>query len=632
MANAVEIVIKALDSTRGGFSSALKNVQGFSKAASAMGGLAVAAGAAVGTAFFAAAKSFADSADELGKMSEKTGIATETLSKLKFVADENNLSWEQMQKAFRGASIEASKSNQTFEQLLTGTADKFAGLADGAGKAAEAQRLFGKGGADLIPILNLGSDGLKKAIKDAESFTTVIDSKTAAAADQFGDNIGRIGSSLKSAFNDTIKDALPYLLSLSESILKFVKNATDAIKSSHVLSGVIEFIGKVSATTGESLLLLQAAFVGVADVATSVFIGSLDDVADATEGMESKVQESASRIKKIWTEGLKLPDVQNKGALGEVENPLDIEKWNKAYLKLSTIQWEGSMRAKQLINEEHDKRIESIKDLQVSEEAKNRFTLESARVTSEQKVKLQEMGIFQLQDIEVAKNEGDLKRLQTLLVEEEAINLARLENNRALADMYVQDWREASESIKVQLKKVDNASFDGAVRGLSTSLKGLVDGTMKWGEAWKNLANTILSSVLDAITQMIAKLLVIQGLKAVLGGGLFTRLFGFQQGGLVPNSKGFAEGGYTGAGLTNRVAGVVHAGEYVIPANVVNSFGVPLFDSIRNGILPYMGDQQQQQDSGPSIIEVHLDGEVLGRGIGRLSRDGRMVLSASAIA
>lgn len=632
MANAVEIVIKALDSTRGGFSSALKNVQGFSKAASAMGGLAVAAGAAVGTAFFAAAKSFADSADELGKMSEKTGIATETLSKLKFVADENNLSWEQMQKAFRGASIEASKSNQTFEQLLTGTADKFAGLADGAGKAAEAQRLFGKGGADLIPILNLGSDGLKKAIKDAESFTTVIDSKTAAAADQFGDNIGRIGSSLKSAFNDTIKDALPYLLSLSESILKFVKNATDAIKSSHVLSGVIEFIGKVAATTGESLLLLQAAFVGVADVATSVFIGSLDDVADATEGMESKVQESASRIKKIWTEGLKLPDVQNKGALGEVENPLDIEKWNKAYLKLSTIQWEGSMRAKQLINEEHDKRIESIKDLQVSEEAKNRFTLESARVTSEQKVKLQEMGIFQLQDIEVAKNEGDLKRLQTLLVEEEAINLARLENNRALADMYVQDWREASESIKVQLKKVDNASFDGAVRGLSTSLKGLVDGTMKWGEAWKNLANTILSSVLDAITQMIAKLLVIQGLKAVLGGGLFTRLFGFQQGGLVPNSKGFAEGGYTGAGLTNRVAGVVHAGEYVIPANVVNSFGVPLFDSIRNGILPYMGDQQQQQDSGPSIIEVHLDGEVLGRGIGRLSRDGRMVLSASAIA
>jgi len=632
MANAVEIVIKALDSTKGGFASALKNVQGFSKAAGALGGLAVAAGAAVGTAFAAAAKSFADNADELGKMSEKTGIATETLSKLKFVAEENNLSWEQMQKAFRGAAIEASKSNQTFEQLLTGTADRFAGLADGAGKAAEAQRLFGKAGADLIPILNLGSDGLKKAIKEAEDFTTVIDKKTAAAADQFGDNVSRIGLSLKSAFNDTIKDALPYLLSLSESILSFVKNATDAVKSSKILSGVIEFIGKVAASTGESLLLLQAAFVGVADVATSLFIGSLDDVANATEGLEAKVQESAERIKKIWTEGLKLPEVQNKGALGEVENPIDVEKFNKSYYEMMRTVEDGSLRVLRQVSNEHEKRVDSIKDLQIAEQAKIDFIKQSYAIAEQERLRLQESGILALVDMEQSKADGDIARLNRVFTEEGAINAARLENNRALADMYVQDWREASESIKVQLKKVDNASFDGAVRGLSTSLKGLVDGTMKWGEAWKNLANTILTSVLDAITQMIAKLLVIQGLKAVLGGGLFTRLFGFQQGGLVPNSKGFADGGYTGAGLTNRVAGVVHAGEYVIPANVVSSFGVPLFDSIRNGILPYMGGQQQAQESGPSIIEVHLDGEVLGRGIGRLSRDGRMVLSASSIA
>jgi lambda family phage tail tape measure protein len=36
----------------------------------------------------------------------------------------------------------------------------------------------------------------------------------------------------------------------------------------------------------------------------------------------------------------------------------------------------------------------------------------------------------------------------------------------------------------------------------------------------------------------------------------------------------FSEGGYTGDGGKYDVAGVVHRGEYVVPANVVNSIGV----------------------------------------------------------
>lgn len=329
------------------------------------------------------------------------------------------------------------------------------------------------------------------------------------------------------------------------------------------------------------------------------------------------------------------PRINKSGAITDEYDQKHAQSLIKA-MELERQMQESQLKGAASISAKYDEsyrsRVEQISQLTLTEEEQWGL-IEKANQEHEAKLtEAHSQGEFAREEIDRAYQLGDVSRLQELLTSEDAINLARLENNRELAALYVQDWREASESIKVQLKKVDNASFDGAVRGLSTSLKGLVDGTMKWGEAWKNLANTILTSVLDAITQMIAKLLVIQGLKAVLGGGLFTRLFGFQQGGLVPNSKGFAEGGYTGAGLTNRVAGVVHAGEYVIPANVVNSFGVPLFDSIRNGILPYMGGQQQQQDSGPSIIEVHLDGEVLGRGIGRLSRDGRMVLSASAIA
>jgi len=40
---------------------------------------------------------------------------------------------------------------------------------------------------------------------------------------------------------------------------------------------------------------------------------------------------------------------------------------------------------------------------------------------------------------------------------------------------------------------------------------------------------------------------------------------------LSGKGKGFSEGGYTGSGGKYEPAGVVHRGEYVVPANVVNS-------------------------------------------------------------
>lgn len=48
---------------------------------------------------------------------------------------------------------------------------------------------------------------------------------------------------------------------------------------------------------------------------------------------------------------------------------------------------------------------------------------------------------------------------------------------------------------------------------------------------------------------------------------------------------GFAEGGYTGDGHPSQVAGIVHAGEYVIPANRVNSSTMPLLHALRSGAL-----------------------------------------------
>lgn len=58
---------------------------------------------------------------------------------------------------------------------------------------------------------------------------------------------------------------------------------------------------------------------------------------------------------------------------------------------------------------------------------------------------------------------------------------------------------------------------------------------------------------------------------------------------------GFAEGGYTGPGGKYQVAGVVHAGEYVIKAAQVRRYGIALFDALNQGRYPL-----------PAIRQVHV--------------------------
>jgi hypothetical protein len=112
-----------------------------------------------------------------------------------------------------------------------------------------------------------------------------------------------------------------------------------------------------------------------------------------------------------------------------------------------------------------------------------------------------------------------------------------------------------------------------------------------------------LSNVFDNIKNSIQKFTdklkglatgVAGGLKSALGsilstiGGFLTGLLGgIGGGGGLPSSDlpnfSFAEGGYTGDGAKYQPAGVVHAGEYVIPAQRVSQFGAGFFEAIRQG-------------------------------------------------
>lgn len=214
----IEIVrLTAKDATGGAFASINKSLAGLQSSAMGVKSALAAVGAiGVGGAFIALAKSTIDAADNLNKLSQRVGVSVENLSKLQYAAKLSDLSTDQLGDGLRrlavnlqaagrgsGEAIEAFRAlgfsqrellNPSPDQALNRLAESFAGIQDGAGKTALAVQIFGRSGADLIPLLNQGSAGLKAMGDEATRLGLVVSSQAARAAEEFNDNLTRLSA------------------------------------------------------------------------------------------------------------------------------------------------------------------------------------------------------------------------------------------------------------------------------------------------------------------------------------------------------------------------------------------------------------------------------------------------------
>lgn len=196
-----------------------------------------------------------DFADSLNKLSQKTGItadglyslsAAAKLSDVDFASLEGSLS--KFSKGIGEASMGTGKAKDAFERLgvsiknqdgtlkdsfslLTELSDQFKNMPDGAMKATTAMELFGKSGADMIPLLNSGSEALKE-------FSGIMNNDTSKAAEEFNDSLTKVGLSTNAFFTQIIKDLSPTIKDLTknfnelaESVNKYTINMDVAKRS-----------------------------------------------------------------------------------------------------------------------------------------------------------------------------------------------------------------------------------------------------------------------------------------------------------------------------------------------------------------------------------------------------------------
>ncbi|MCT2983700.1 phage tail tape measure protein [Propionibacterium freudenreichii] len=145
-----------------------------------------------------AVNSFKDAAGAAMGLARNLGTTTEDASRLSFAAKMSGVNTDTFANSMKlleknigdvsgksgaaagvlssmGVSVrDASGNMRPMAQLLPDIAEKFKGMPDGADKTATAIKIFGRSGADMVPMLNKGKDGMADLMSQSDKFGATI--------------------------------------------------------------------------------------------------------------------------------------------------------------------------------------------------------------------------------------------------------------------------------------------------------------------------------------------------------------------------------------------------------------------------------------------------------------------------
>lgn len=321
--NRAQILISAVDQTKTAFDSIKRGLGGLTDTAKSVNGVLANLGVGVSLAGIGAMiKSSIDSADALDEMAQRTGIAVESLSLLVPAAELSAVSTEKFEaglKKLATGMLEAATGSETSaqkfgalgvavqnqdgtlrdsEQVLLDLADRFKAMPDGAEKAALAVDIFGKAGAEMIPFLNQGRDGIGALKQEAAELGLQLSADTAAQAGNFNDALDKLKLATQSIGNQIIASLLPALNDMAGGM---VESAKQGGTLRVILDGVVLVLKTLAlgvATVGKAFVALGEAIGGGVAAAVEALKGNTDGakaiIADLKGSLIQRLDELAS--------------------------------------------------------------------------------------------------------------------------------------------------------------------------------------------------------------------------------------------------------------------------------------------------------------------------------------------------
>jgi hypothetical protein len=667
MANVVQIVLTALDKTKQGFNAPIKNLNDLGAAVDKIKPAFLTLATAAAAAFGVMAKHAVNRADELGKLAQKAGDTVEAFSSLNYTSELSNIESEKLIKAykelskslteasdrgsatasmFRQMGIETRDSNGkmlTAEALMLNISDRFEETADGAFKVAAATKLFGdKLGQDMIPFLNQGSEEIRKLREEAVLFGQVVDGKTSKAANELNDNLTKMKLILQGIVNQVVAEFLPSAAQLTTEFIEWIKRTRAIDFAVGSLIDIFKTFNYVVRLVLTSFGALSDVFVGFANMLGQLGLTVVDFFAligTAAGGGAAAIEEmlkgnfqNAEHIASESLAKIKQDSLNLLGGIPAIINAIT-DGIGNAYKTLSNGPVAPTFG-------EHEGPDGSINVQKAADEEEEIFQIHSKWRT------MREL-------LDEAADEGHLTRFMALRDSEAAYEMQKLDERKqfiqAYADFYAEAHRGAFSYIAEAAKTV--------YAGIGNAITSIVMGTKTAAQAFKDLGMQMIAMVVNFMAQR-AIAFAMEKIMAAVGVGMLKAATASATAAAVALAAAWAPaataasiatfGAATAAGAavplmmaSNAAAGsaiaagaglvgIAHSGLSSVPRE-----GTWMLDGGERVVSP---EQNQDltaflsgQGNGPTQVAIYLDGEMLGKGVGQLSRDGRLEISARAI-
>lgn len=485
MAAVLEVVLKARDELTEVLKSSELNTRQLAQTASKMKvalGAAFAVGASLAavrgiTSFVNESVNLAGQLDRTAKLMQ---ISTEEAQRWNYVATQNGSSAEALSKGIQQISKNAYESLQgtneytkAFAALNVGVKDSnnnlkssevlfketVLALADVSNKterAALAQKLLGRGGQELLPILSQGKEAILEQLDAAEKYGQILSADTVAKLVDAGDAMDRFKTSMAVAKAEIVVGLAPALTKLADTAARaaskfkdiFTSDINEQIaKQEQVLSALI---------SPEKRNWWQKIFYAA---------GSKEEIQKSIEGVTKSLEELRAKkaeLEKPSDTGGSVETVTDFSGSGSKKDPgID------AYKRMSQ---EASENAREMF--EFTTKISEASRNWAYEDARIRF---EAKQNADKQILTSEQV---LQDVRIAlMADGTEKELALLDVKYERMKAGYEGNVTALANIdkaYAEERKNITDAVtKSQLEASRNQTqaMVGNLRGVATQWK-----------------------------------------------------------------------------------------------------------------------------------------------------------------
>jgi hypothetical protein len=284
--------------------------------------------------YFAASKieGFVDDVVELGgklnDMADKTGLNVEELQELGYAAklaggdiDQVAAGLKHLTRNMTAASDGSGEQAKAFAKAGIAVKDadgKMRPAADVLGDIADhlqslskddrpamAMQLLGKSGAQMVPWLKDGSEGLAKMRQEARDLGVVIGGEDIEALDNLGDDMDRLKMTMGGLKNQIVIALLPALQEVATGILDWVKANREAIKNTlvsvvHGMIAAFRFLAKVIGGVIDVVSALVTVFKTIGGVFAEVLGVLMDLGAAINDVLTPAFQATWDVIKAVW--------------------------------------------------------------------------------------------------------------------------------------------------------------------------------------------------------------------------------------------------------------------------------------------------------------------------------------------